>query len=146
MVAAVVLVMGHALPAPAAEAGTPKPAEAKKAKPTEKLRSGAVIGVVLELPEVKKWQQWVESGNNGHTLSAWGQDIMHVGDNACSDIAVAETDADGNSHVWIHFCVTPGGAVMVETTPRSPEDEVTFMTYDEWKKKCFPTGRSPGIC
>ncbi len=119
----------------------------EKAKPEEKPRPDSAISFVMNLPEVKNWQKYLESKNEGKSLSIWGEENMLVDGGECSGIAVAETDAKSDDvHVWVRFCVTPGGRILVESKPKDPADEITFLQYDDWKKRCKPTPHSPGAC
>lgn len=118
----------------------------EKKAPEEKAKPDSAVSFVSNLPEVKKWEEWLEGQGKGETLSAWGDALKQVDGKPCSEITVASVDAENNTHIWVYFCVTAGGSVLVETKPKTPEEAIAYLSYEDWKKKCHPTNKSPGIC
>jgi hypothetical protein len=120
----------------------------KKAKQPEKPKPDSVISAVMALSEVQAWGKWIQSKNNGHSISAWGESMRTVEEhNQCWEVAVGEIDAAGdNIRVWKRFCVTQGGSVWVESRSKEFPDETTYVPYDSWKKECSPSSNSPGKC
>ena len=140
-----------------------EPAKEEKKKPSV----DSAVSFVLATPEVQKWKQSLESKNDGEFIAAWGEamkdvaekqcpsiDVVHKTDGEnegphiceCAEVAVAAGRPSGDPQVWVHFCVTAGGNILFEKRPRNPNDEITYMLYDDWKSKCRPTGTAPGNC
>ena len=117
-----------------------------KPKQPDKPRPDSAISVVLALPEVKQWANWMTSLGNGTSLTAWGETIKEVDGHKCWGIAVGEQEKDG-VHIWRRFCVMQSGVeVWVESIQADPMDEIHYLTYDKWQSDCAPTPNSPGKC
>ena len=118
----------------------------KKAKPPEKPKPDSAISQVLQLPEVKKWAEWITSQNDGRSITAWGEAIKTVGETQCWEVGIGESDPSGNVKTWARFCQTQFGSDVWVETKQPTSDEIIYLPYDKWISLCHPTYKSPGIC
>lgn len=120
--------------------------EAAKHKPQPKPTPDSAVSVILDLPEVKAWQNWMDG--KGYTLEAWGESIRRIETDPCWEVAVAEKTGSGDDDIrpWIYFCVNRYSKDVTVEKEDKATGETIFMPYDSWKKNCHPLSNSPGKC
>ena len=130
----------------AAMAAAEEGEQEKKPKKEEKPRPDSAVSMVMHLPEVKKWQNWVDSKKDGSSLEVWGEAVKTLDGGECWDVAVGVTKAD-DTKVLARFCIMQKGLDMyVEGKQKNPLDEIIYIPYEKWRSMCRPTASSAGDC
>lgn|GEM_PF-1033451 len=118
----------------------------EKAKPPEKPRPDSAVSMILGLPVVKKWQEYIDAKGDESHMEVWGEAIKQVQGSKCWSIVVAEIN-DEDKKVWKRFCAMQTGLeIWVEAAREDGEDEIKYLTYENWLKDCKPRYDSPGKC
>ena len=126
----------------------PKEEHKKPKKDDEalKARSDSVISVIMALPEVKKWKQWIESKHDDSEMDIWGEGVKEVEGSKCWGVAVAERKGDDVKVMARFHIMQTGLEIWVEQVSHEIPETTTYYSYENWRKKCRPTENSAGSC
>ncbi|MEI7668770.1 MAG: hypothetical protein WCJ33_01650 [Pseudomonadota bacterium] len=119
--------------------------EKEKKKPPEKPRPDSAISIIMNLREVKNWQNFIESKKDGSEIEIWGASLKTIEDFKCWEVAVAERNGD-EIKIFKRFCVMKSGLdIYIEKLP-DENREIGYIKYEKWVSECKPTKNSPGNC